>query len=225
MFDNGEDKGYKDNANWWEDPNDPDRYRYADLSKDYPAEYFPLAEPPRVKEFVQTVIDYYEKITDGQKIQRVVEFGSAGGWYLKEFQDRGISIHGYEGSAFGVAACMARGITGYNVDLADFRFPMERKFKMASIALATECAEHVEPAFHGTLVHNLIGHSNLIWFSSEPPNTNRSHLHHPGEQPLEYWIALFNFLGFGCHMLPDAIHLSTEERGRCIFFNKKVYQL
>lgn len=220
----GTDTGYKENQNWWNDPADPHRYRYADLDLDYPRQYFPLADPGNAREFVQAVSDYYMTLV-GTKLQSVVEFGSGGGWYLKAFQDRGIAIHGYEGSAFGVACCMEKGVTGFNVDVADFRLPMERKFKLAGIAICTEVAEHVEPPFHGTFVHNLIKHSHLIWFSSEPPNTNRPHLHHPGEQPLEYWKALFNFFGYGCHMIPDEIHQATNERGRCIFFNKKVFNL
>lgn len=219
IFKDGVDTGYKDNQNWWGDLNDPDHYRYADLDNDYPSEYFPLAEVPDVDLFVSLLMAQYQEFT-GAPLRSVVEFGSGGGWYLKALQDKNLSIHGYEGSGFGVAACIERGVAPFNIDIADFRFPMERKFKLADIALCSEVAEHLEPPFHGTLVHNLTKHSNLIWFSSEPPDTNRSHLHHCAERPLAYWKALFNFFDFGCHMLPDEIHTKTHERGRCMFYNR-----
>lgn len=225
MFKDGLDQGYKDNQNWWEDPADKDRYRYSNTDVDYPKDYFPLADPHNAFHFVQAVMEYYQKIT-GSKLKNAVEFGTGGGWYMAEFMARNVAIRGYEGSAFGVAECMLKGITGNVVDVVDFRYPIDHtKHSRYQLAICTEVAEHIEPPFHGTLAMNLVHHSSLIWFSSEPPNTNKPHLHHPGEKPLEYWKALFKFLGYGCHMLPDEIHLATNERGRCIFFNRKHYNL
>lgn len=223
MFKNGVDQGYKASQTWWDDPHDPDCHRYADPDIDYPIEYFPLADPGNAKEFVDIVLHEVTRFT-GKGPQSIVEFGSGGGWYLKEFQDRKLSIHGYEGSAFGVASCLEKGIANFNIDVADFRYPMERKFKRADVVICTEVAEHVDPPFHGTLAHNLIAHGNLIWFSSEPPDTNRPHLHHPGERPQGYWTALFDFLGFGCYMLPNEVHTLTNERGRCLFYNREMYK-
>lgn len=225
MFENGVDQGYKTNPNWWNDPSDPDCYRYADLDKDYPPEYFPLAEPPRVKEFCQRVIDYYKKIT-GEELKGICEFGSAGGWYLKEFQDRHIDVQGYEGSFHGVMSCLSRGVFKANIKEVDFRFPVRNDlFRPLDFVLCTEVAEHVESAFSGGLVQSIINHSNLVWWSSESPDTNQAHLHHPNEQPLQYWIKLFEFFDYGCHMLPNFVHEATGNRGRCIFYNKNVYKL
>ena len=224
MFKNGVDQGYKEHQDWWSREGDPDRYRYADLDIDYPMEYFPLADPGNAKEFADTVMSYYSLIM-GDQLRTLVEFGSAGGWYLKAFMRRNVHVRGYEGSAFGVATCLSNGIPGSCVDVKDFRYPMPHYEKKYQLAICTEVAEHVEPSFHGVLVHNLIQHSSLIWFSSEAPNTNRAHLHHPGEQPLEYWQALFNFFDFGCYMLPDDVFRATNERGRCLFFNRKHIKL
>ncbi len=221
MFQNGVDQGYKSNDNWWIDPTDPDHYRYADLEKDYPAEYFPLAEPPRVKEFVQTVREYYKKIT-GVDLHSIVEFGSGGGWYLAEWRRIGCRAFGYEGSKAGIEACKARHV--HQVIHVDFRRKIQTG-DWGQIIICTEVAEHIEPPFHGTLVQHLISRSDLVWFSSEAPGGNKPHLHHPGEMPLEYWIKLFEFFGYGCHMLPEEIFISTEYRGRCIFFNKETYSL
>lgn len=224
MFKAGVDQGYKDHQDWWEREGDPDRYRYADLDIDYPIEYFPLADPKNAKVFVNTVLEYY-RIIMGDNLPSVIEFGSAGGWYLQEFLKRGLRAHGYEGSAFGAAECMMKGIPGGRVDVKDFRYHMDVHGPRYHLAICTEVAEHIEPPFHATLVQNLILHSSLIWFSSEEPNTNRPHLHHPGEKPLDYWKALFNYFGYGCHMLPDNVYRDTQERGRCLFFNRKAIRL
>ncbi len=213
MFKDGADQGYKSNFQWWHDPADPDHYRYADLDADYPAEYFPLAEPPRVKEFVQTVMDYYLKIT-GKPLRSIVEFGCGGGWYLREFQERGILSLGFEGSPAGIEACHARRVWP---EKADFRrhIPMGG---YGDMIICTEVAEHLEPPFHGTLVQHLVSRSGLVWFSAAAPGAP-PHLHHPGEQPFEYWVKLFAFFGYGCLMLPDEIMASTENRGRAIFYS------
>ncbi len=218
----GNDIGYKDHQDWWWREGDPDRYRYADINSDYPAEYFPKAEPPRVKEFVDIVMEQFESFA-GRPLRSVVEFGSAGGWYLKEFQDRKLQIHGYEGSMFGYDLALKRGVTPYNIGIHDFRYQMSQLHQRFDLAICTEVAEHLEPPFHGTLVGSLVAHSNRIWFSAEPPNTNKAHLGHPGEMPLEYWIKLFAFFGYGCHMLSDEIYEACVWRGRCIFYNKIIY--
>jgi hypothetical protein len=218
----GKDIGYKVHQDWWWREGDPDRYRYGTIESDYPAQYFPSAEPPRIKEFVDTVLNYCNPLIVGG-IKSLVEFGCAGGWYLKEFQDKNISVHAYDGSLAGVEQSIGRGVHRFNIGLSDLRYPMDGVWKRFDLAICTEVAEHLEPPFHGTLVYNLTTHSNLIWFSAEPPGTNQAHVGHPGEMPLEYWKALFAFFGFGCHMLSDEIFESTVWRGRCIFFNQQHY--
>jgi hypothetical protein len=210
----GKDIGYKVHQDWWFRAGDPDRYRYADIDSDYPAQYFPTAEPPRVKEFVDTVIAKFQDFAQ-IPLTTVVEFGCGGGWYSTEFQRRGITVRAFEGSSAGINACHARGF--FNVQKLDLRHKTP-DHSFADLAICTEVAEHIEPPFHANLVQHLTSHSNLVWFSSEPPYTNKPHLGHPGEMPLEYWIALFKFFGFECYMLSDEIYESTVWRGRCIFF-------
>lgn len=223
MFLNGKDTGYQDSPDWWW--KGPNAFRIADLDEDYPEEYFPLAEPPKVKEFADTVISYFQKWS-GNKLRTLLEFGSGGGWYLKEFENRNLAVHGYEGSPWGVAQCLKRGVGRTNIDLKDFRLPMERKFRMADLAIFTEVAEHVEISFHGTVVNNIVSQANAVWFSTETPDVpNKPHLHHPGEMPLQYWKNLFAFFGYECHMIPQEIKDACWGRAQCIFYNPKVYQV
>lgn len=224
MWSNGKDTGYKHGSpqNWWFDELDPDCYRYADLDKDYPAEYFPLAEPPRVKEFCDIVMGEFTAFTL-RPLKSIIEFGSGGGWYLKRWQDLQMNVQGIEGSRHGVAECLKRGVLEFNIYRHDLQKPFERNFQKADLAICTEVAEHVPLPFHATLVKSLTDHSDVIWFSSEGPEVdNQPHLHHVAEMPQKYWEALFLFFGYACHMLPEVVHLSTEFRGRCLFYRKDV---
>ncbi len=215
----GNDIGYKDHQDWWWREGDPDRYRYADIDSDYPAEYFPKAEPPRVKEFVDIVIDQYVKLT-GMNLSTIFEFGCGGGWYSKEFMNRKINVRAFEGSSSGIKSCSERGFfRAVKVDLRR-HIPLDG---FADMVICTEVAEHIEPPFHGRFIDHLTRYSNLVWFSAEAPHTNRPHVGHPGEMPLEYWIKLFAFFGYGCHMLSDEIYEACVWRGRCIFYNKIIY--
>lgn len=47
------------------------------------------------------------------------------------------------------------------------------------------------------LIQNIARHSDLVWFSPEPPGTNDAHYHHCKEQPARFCERLFRFFGFG----------------------------
>jgi hypothetical protein len=145
--------------------------------------------------------------------------GSGGGWFLKEFLNIGYNIYGLEGSDAGIESCLKKGIPENKIIKQDFRriFNLGRRF---DIALCTEVAEHVEPSLAGVLVHNLVSHSDLIWFSSEEPNTNQAHYHHCNEQPDKFWINLFDFFGYGVTRIPDLIFKATAGRGKFLFYKK-----
>lgn len=224
MFKDGIDTGYKDNPNWWFDPSDPDCFRIEDLDQDYPSEYFPLAEPPNVEKFVDTFLQYFQQWS-GQRVRKILEFGSGGGWYLKALQDKGYAVHGFEGSPWGVAQCHSRGVGKMNISLADLRLPMERKFRKADVALFTEVAEHIAIPFHGTVVYNLVTQAHAVWFSTETPDVpNRPHIHHPSELPLSYWKMMFKFFEYECHEIPQEVNDGCWGRAQCIFYNPKFYR-
>jgi len=170
---------------------------------------------------VKYVNEYYTKIT-GERLHSVIDVGCGGGWFVKAFEEDGCLSMGIEGSKAGYEACKILGLSG-NVTIHDLRHPLKEPVRRFNIAISTENLEHTEEPFAGTVVRTLTQLSDLIWFSSEPYGTNRPHLHHCNEQPHQYWVNLFEFFGYGCMMLPDEVHYATAERGRCIFYNKKVY--
>jgi hypothetical protein len=213
MFIDGEDQGYQDDPNWWYKS-----FRIAKLDEDYPAHYFTVAGVPDdvVKAYVENVAKYYHQIT-GNILETIIEYGSAGGWFSKEFDDIGYKIDTCDGSIN--ARCDER---------CDFRqvfFANPPSTKNYDIALCTEVAEHLEPPFAAILVHNIICEADLIWWSSAEPGGNKPHLHHPNEQPLQYWINIFEFYGYGCYMLPDEVFNACAGRGRCLFYNKETHKL
>lgn len=216
-------EGWLEDMNWWHNPDHPNSFSYCNLDEYYPPDYIKSATMPEhvVNAYVRYVCEYYIKIKK-KELTSLVEFGSAGGWFLKAFQDIFIDAVGLEGTLAGCVQCIKQGVRGDTISRVDFRNPiaLNRKF---DVALCTEVAEHVESPFAATLVRSLTQASDLVWFSSEPPNTNKPHLHHCNEQPLKYWINLFAFFGFCYYVLPDEIHYACAERARCIFFNKKTY--
>lgn len=219
IYNGDTDIGYKEKYHWW-GSSDPDGYRLANLNVDYPEQYFATdhVSPEVVKNYCDCVISEYESFT-GNRLKSIIEFGSGAGWFSKEFYDRGMNISGYEGSETGVRRCIDRGFI--NITQRDFRkhIPTNDKYQ---IALCTEVAGHIEPPFSSMLVHNLINHSNVIWWSSEVPGQNRPHLHHPNEQLYEYWINIFEFYGYGAKLLSDDVFDKCEKRGRYLFYNKKI---
>lgn len=220
------DEGYLKDPMWWF--NDPvHQFRIANLDDDYPAEYFPLAEPPKkaIEAIVKYVKEYY-KWFSGKELREVYEFGFGAGWTLEAFERNAIHVAGMEGTTAGYDAAS---INMFPLGLMkfDIRHRMPESGYKYEMAIATEILEHAEIPFHAMAVRNICEYSYLVWFSSEDPEIihNKPHLHHAGEMPLRYWQNLFAFYGYGCYMLPDHVFQETEGRGRCIFYNKSVYQL
>ena len=222
IFQDGVDVGYKEKSNWWGDPSDKDAFRISSLDNDYPSEYFKQDHVSR-----QTVIDYcncvigkYQEFTES-KLKSIIEFGSGGGWFTEEFKKRGYGILALEGSNEGEKKCIRRDVR--RVLKYDFRYKMPPHIGKYDIALCTEVGEHIESPFSAILVANLVDASDIIWWSSAEPNVGRPHLHHPNEQPYQYWINLFKFYGYEAIRLSDEIFNACEYRGRYMFYNKSKF--
>lgn len=222
IFVDGKDTGYRKDSRWWWDESSPDGFRIANPDEDYPNEYFAIDHVSEkvVENYCNSVIRQYELFTES-RLERIVEFGSGGGWFTNEFSKRGYSISGIEASASGISKCLEKHLSGVNK--FDFRNIMGVPKHKYDIALCTEVAGHIEPPFSATLVSNLVNYSDVIWWSSEEPNANEPHLHHPNEQPYKFWINLFDFFGYSPILLSDEIFNSCERRGRYIFYNRRKF--
>jgi hypothetical protein len=222
----GTDVGYLDNnQKWWFDSEYPNSFELFDLDSFYSEHYFKEdhVTPHVVANYVELVQSTYRRITHSD-LSSVLEAGCAGGWFTKSFLDQGIDIFAIEGSKCGYDSTIKRGVPQTRIIHHDLRreINLGRKF---DIVCCTEVAEHIEPPFSSQLVKTLAHHSDLIWFSFEPPGTNDAHLHHCNEQPEKFWVNLFDFYNYGYSLLPREVSDSCAGRGTHIFYNRDVFTL
>lgn len=223
VYQKGEDNGWLHKQNFWFDPEHEHGFGIVDLDSIYPEKYFEHdhVKPETVEAYCRLVPEIYESLT-GKKLESMFEFGSAGGWFLKRFQDMGFKILGIEGTKAGMQACFKRGVTGDNLMHHDLRLPTGIAYRY-DMALCTEVAEHIEPPFSSVLVKSLVDAAPFIWFSFEEPNTNPAHIHHPNEMPAKFWINLFDFYGYKPYKLPQWVYDQTEGRGSYVFYDPHVF--
>ena len=222
-YKNGEDNGWLHQQNFWFNPNHEHGFGIVDLDSIYPEKYFEKdhVKPETVEAYCRLVPEIYESLT-GKKLSSIIEFGSAGGWFLSGFIKAGYNVLGLEGTNAGVEACLRTGVLKNQIFQHNFR----REFKAnhsCCIALCTEVAEHIEPPFSSVLVKGLVDAAPFIWFSFEEPNTNPAHIHHPNEMPAKFWINLFDFFGYKAYKLPQWVSDQTEGRGTYVFYDPQVF--
>lgn len=223
-YKNGVDNGWLHKQNFWFDPEHEHGFGIVDLDSIYPEKYFEHdhVKPETVEAYCRLVPEIYESLTSKQP-RRLIEFGSAGGWFLERFHRAGYDVVGFEGTKAGIEACLKRGIPDSVIHKMDFREPWIPLFHGGDIALCTEVAEHIEPPFSSVLVKSLVDAAPFIWFSFEEPNTNPAHIHHPNEMPAKFWINLFDFYGYKAYKLPQWVYDQTEGRGSYVFYDPQVF--
>lgn len=221
----GKDKGFIGKGiNWWFNPNFKDSFSIFDLDSFYQNDYFSYkpADPKTIKNNVNTILKY-GKVFLGKDVKSVLEIGSGGGWFTKEFIKNNIEVTAVEGSSIGFKKTK-QVIGGSKNSIAikhDLRLTLNLNKKF-DIVVCTEVAEHIEPPFSGQLVQNLTNYSKLVWFSFEKPMTNEQHYHHPNEQPEKFWRKLFEFYDFKMVRLSDEISKKLAYRGGYIFYHKSL---
>jgi SAM-dependent methyltransferase len=222
VFGDGADRGYLGgNQQWWFDPSFPDAFSVFDLDAFYEDTYFGAdhVPPETVTRYVDHVLDYGRRFL-GRPVESVLELGSGGGWFSKEFVRRGIDLVAVEGTHAGHARTVARIGEEHSV-----RHDLRRRLDLGrtfDIAVCTEVAEHIEPPFSSQLIDNLARHANVVWFSFEPPDTNDAHYHHSNEQPEKFWANLFRFYDFEARRLPAQVQQEVMDRGRHIFYRPPI---
>lgn len=227
IFKDGQDTGYisDNNQHWWFDPSNPNSFELFDLDGFYDDFYFreDHVNINQVENYVFYIKEFYKNITN-KELKSVFECGAGAGWFTKKFLDTGINdIYSIEGSISGYNKCLLRGISDSIIHRFDLRnsINLNRKF---DISICTEVAEHIETPFSSQLIKTLTDHSDIVWFSFEPPDTNNSHYHHCNEQPEKFWVNLFDFFGYGSIRIPMDIYVKVGFRGSHIFYKKELYE-
>ena len=201
--------------------------------------------------YAKTVLRYCEKMSASHSCKSFIEFGSASCYVTAALRDalsldtaapESIDFLAIEAAQAGVNACHERGIS--NVVQHDLRLPFTftqhdnnlSKNKRYDIAICTEVAEHIEPPFASQLVLSLVQSSDIIWWSSALPRSQKpwfpfNHVHHMNEQHDDFWIHLFAFFGYDfvrpMPLAKSALKDFSKEddqalrqRGRLIFYNR-----
>jgi len=225
IYSKGKDKGSLGyGINWWFNPNFSHSFSIFNLNSFYQNDYFKNDHVNHavVKKYVNYILEYGSVLL-GRKLLTVLEVGSGGGWFTKEFIKRKIDILAIEGSKIGVEKTKNKIGKKYfkKVLEHDLRLPIDLK-RHFDIAVCTEVAEHIEPPFSSQLVQTLTNNSKIIWFSFEKPFTNKQHYHHSNEQPEKFWQNLFQFYDFYMIKLPKKLIEDIESRGGYIFYHKSL---
>ena len=122
----------------------------------------------------------------------VVDFGCGLGTWLKVFKDSGIdNLLGLDGDWIDRSKFEASVIGSFKeVDL-EKEIKLEKKY---DLAISLEVAEHLHKDSASIFVENLINASDIVVFSAAVPMQGGQN--HINEQPLTYWINLFNEYGY-----------------------------
>ena len=225
----GEDQGYlsdKYSDFWWFHSSNPHAFSIFDLDSLYTGSYFDDHVSPTTAALYVRWVALYFGLISSTSLRSVVEFGSAGGHFLYPLYLAGYDVIGVEGSRDGYHTILhQKKIPAEYVRRHDLRLPLNlnRRF---DIALCTEVAEHIEPPFSSQLIFTLVQHSDVIWFSFQPPpslHPNRNHVHHSNEMPLVFWSNLFAFYGYSHISLPKNVITDCGHKAGFIFYNRTAF--
>lgn len=123
----------------------------------------------------------------------VVDFGTGRGSWLKAAIDRGITdVRGYDIPEIPVEQRQFPADRFVAADLGQ-PVPMERRF---DLSISTEVAEHLPREHAATFVANVASAADLVLFSAAIPYQGGAG--HQNENWVEYWVKLFQPLGFDC---------------------------
>lgn len=125
----------------------------------------------------------------------VVDVGCGLGTFLRAFKENGVEkILGIDGP------WCKKELLFQNISEEEFlEFDLERDFNLNykfDLAISLEVAEHLSPSRASSFVENLCNLSDTVLFSAAVPYQGGEN--HLNEQPLSYWINLFNKNNYKC---------------------------
>jgi len=130
-----------------------------------------------------------ESLLDVFPADSVVDIGCGTGVYLREFENRGVEIMGYEGSSHAIAAAE---VDRKKIVQFDLRQPLvaDRQY---DLVISFEVAEHLDAQYSDTFVRTVASFGDRIVFSAAQPGQGGTD--HTNEQPPECWIEKFRACG------------------------------
>lgn len=133
-----------------------------------------------------------------------IDVGCGSGGFAAEFQRRGLKVLAFEHSPRGRKIAKTLGVDArpFDVGDADTIDPsalagLAGAGGRADLVLSTEVAEHVPPHLADAFVRFIVSCGDSIVFTADQPKGNAPRgVGQINEQPIAYWIAKFQALGY-----------------------------
>lgn len=135
------------------------------------------------RKFAEIMIDYFNP-------KKIIDFGSGPGVYIKEFDRKGISVLGVDGSQHAIDNAV---VDKDKIILRDLRKPVDIESNF-DLTICFEVAEHIETSASEMLVRNITRNSDLVLFTAA--RKGQGGTDHINEQDPEFWINIFKKHGF-----------------------------
>ena len=156
----------------------------SDIYKKDPGQLYSKAFFQKMAKVRRWQLPLAKKISGLYKIQSVVDFGCASGFYLEGFMETGVTVRGFEYLLENCIEFMSDNIKPYidkgdlmeNIDCGSF-----------DLVMSIEVAEHLLPEKSDIFIDNLVRASRkYVLLTAAPPGQGGTG--HINEQPREYWI-------------------------------------
>lgn len=149
------------------------------------------------------------------KPKSVLDVGCGSGTLLAALKEYNPDLHlvGLDGSPTSTTLTRQHGLSVFEVDIARNSYTeieeLCAKLGLFDLVLCLEVAEHF-PSWHSKkLLKLLTSTAKVIVFSAAHPNQGGTF--HVNEQPAEYWIAKFQYLGFRLAAIDNIVHADLQE--------------
>ena len=127
----------------------------------------------------------------------LIDVGCGSGAFAAEFQRRGLSVVGFEYSPRGRAIAKSLGVDArpFNVATSDRPEPQGLR---ADLVMSTEVGEHIPAALADAFVRFIAACADDVVFTAadDPKPGNSRGVGEINTQPISYWIAKFEAIGF-----------------------------
>lgn len=128
-----------------------------------------------------------------------IDVGCGSGAFAAEFQRRGLKVVGFEHSPRGRRMAHRQGVDArpFDVGVSDTSDLSALGGHRADLVLSTEVGEHIPAALADAFVRFIASCGDHVVFTADQPKGDRPRgVGQVNEQPLAYWIAKFQALGY-----------------------------
>lgn len=161
-------------------------------------------------------VEILDKIVERFHPKSFLDVGCGVGMGIEYLMGKGIDCVGLEGSTSAIEVSPVPA----HIRLTNLNQPVDLKRKF-DIVWTYEVAEHIHADFADTFLDTLVNHGNRIAMSAAQPG--QGGCGHFNEQPLAYWIAKMDKLGFqhDAAFSAELQRCSDPHAGNMMFFDRR----